>query len=96
MKLLLFFFYTDENIGTYLKRDLYFGFMDFFQDFMESCDFPRKFGTIPVRVRMLKIKKHFGFSDIDFIWFCLQFNDPVYGPRNPNFTDFAAPGIILT
>lgn len=26
----------------------------------------------------------------------LQFNTPIYGPMEPNFTDFAAPGIILT
>lgn len=42
--------FTDENIGTFVKRDLYFGFQDFFQDFVESCDINRKFATIPVRV----------------------------------------------
>ncbi|XP_029173363.1 ABC transporter G family member 20 [Nylanderia fulva] len=26
----------------------------------------------------------------------VQFNTPIYGPAEPNFTDFAAPGIILT
>ena len=26
----------------------------------------------------------------------IQVRDPVYGTRHPNFTDFAAPGIILT
>lgn len=26
----------------------------------------------------------------------VQWNDPVYGDRVPNFTDFAAPGVILT
>ncbi|XP_046382796.1 ABC transporter G family member 23-like [Ischnura elegans] len=26
----------------------------------------------------------------------VRFNDPVYGPRKPNFTDFSAPGVILT
>lgn len=25
-----------------------------------------------------------------------QFKTPIYGPENPNFTDFAAPGIMLT
>lgn len=25
-----------------------------------------------------------------------QWNKPVYGDRKPNFTDFAAPGVILT
>lgn len=26
----------------------------------------------------------------------VDFQHPVYGYRNPNFTDFAAPGVILT
>lgn len=26
----------------------------------------------------------------------VKFNNPVYGPRLPNFTDFSAPGVILT
>lgn len=26
----------------------------------------------------------------------LQFKKPIYGPMDPNFTDFAAPGVILT
>lgn len=26
----------------------------------------------------------------------LRMNDPIYGPRIPNFTDFAAPGVMLT
>uniref|UniRef100_A0A1L8DDG1 Putative abc transporter g family member 20 n=1 Tax=Nyssomyia neivai TaxID=330878 RepID=A0A1L8DDG1_9DIPT len=26
----------------------------------------------------------------------VHFQDPIYGPRNPDFTDFAAPGVILT
>lgn len=64
---------SNENIGNFLKRDLYFSYMDFFQDYLETCGIDRKIGTIPIR-----------------------FNDPVYGYRTPNFTDFAAPGVILT
>ncbi|XP_071441834.1 ABC transporter G family member 23-like [Hetaerina americana] len=26
----------------------------------------------------------------------VKFNDPIYGPKKPNFTDFSAPGVILT
>lgn len=63
----------DQNIGTFLKRDMYNAFEHFFQDYVESCDIDRKIATIPIR-----------------------FNEPVYGYRNPNFTDFAAPGVILT
>lgn len=64
---------SNESIGTFLKRDMYFSFLDFFQDYLESCNISRKVGNIPIR-----------------------FEDPVYGYRNPNFTDFAAPGVILT
>lgn len=56
-----------------MKRDLYFSFESFFQDYLASCEIDIKIGTIPIR-----------------------FNDPIYGYRDPNFTDFAAPGVILT
>lgn len=26
----------------------------------------------------------------------IQFKDPIYGTQEPHFTDFAAPGVILT
>lgn len=26
----------------------------------------------------------------------IQFHDPIYGENEPRFTDFAAPGVILT
>ena len=26
----------------------------------------------------------------------IQFRDPIYGTMNPSFTDFVAPGVILT
>ena len=26
----------------------------------------------------------------------VKINDPIHGDKNPNFTDFAAPGVILT
>lgn len=26
----------------------------------------------------------------------LRINDPIYGDKIPNFTDFAAPGVVLT
>lgn len=67
------FSYSDQNIGFYVKRNMYFGFEDFFQDYLESCNLSRKLGKLPIR-----------------------FNTPVYGYKTPNFTDFAAPGVILT
>ncbi|EFA10297.1 ABC transporter G family member 20 [Tribolium castaneum] len=64
---------SNENIGSYIQRDLYFAFEDFFKDYLSSCNIDTKVGTIPIR------------------W-----ETPVYGYGNPDFTDFAAPGVILT
>ncbi|XP_017774597.1 PREDICTED: ABC transporter G family member 20 [Nicrophorus vespilloides] len=64
---------SNENIGTFLKRDLYFSFEDFFRAYLTSCDINDKIGSIPIR-----------------------FNEPIYGYKRPNFTDFAAPGVIIT
>lgn len=63
----------DENIGTFVQRDLYAAFLAFFQDFLKSCNIDPKIGTLPIR-----------------------FEKPVYGYGSPDFTDFAAPGIIIT
>lgn len=41
----------DENIGNFLKRDMYYAFEDFFKDYLESCDIDSKIGKIPIRVR---------------------------------------------
>lgn len=82
--------------------------MDFFQDYVDSCGIDKKIATIPVRVRWkilqilfeiklfnkLLIARIEGHSLLKYKNF--QFNTPVYGPPNPNFTDFAAPGVILT
>ncbi|KAG8232801.1 hypothetical protein J437_LFUL007955, partial [Ladona fulva] len=35
-------------------------------------------------------------NDAKLVEVPVRFNDPVYGPRLPNFTDFSAPGVILT
>ncbi|XP_022918128.1 ABC transporter G family member 20 [Onthophagus taurus] len=64
---------SNQNIGSFLKRDLYKAFETFFQDYLEVCGIDRKIGQIPMR-----------------------FNEPLYGANAPDFTDFAAPGVILT
>ncbi|KAI4461940.1 atp-binding cassette sub-family h member 1 [Holotrichia oblita] len=64
---------SNQNIGFYVQRNMYAAFENFFQDYVESCNFSRKMGKIPI-----------------------EFNEPIYGYRTPNFMDFAAPGVILT
>ncbi|XP_018579949.1 ABC transporter G family member 20 [Anoplophora glabripennis] len=64
---------SNENIATFLTRDLLFGFESFFSKFLTSCDIDSKIASLPIR------------------W-----EKPLYGYENPDFTDFAAPGVILT
>nr|CAI5834721.1 unnamed protein product [Callosobruchus analis] len=64
---------SNENIATYLTRDLLFGFINFFSSYLTSCDVDSRIASLPIR------------------W-----GSPVYGYENPNFTDFAAPGVVLT
>ncbi|KAJ8918786.1 hypothetical protein NQ315_011070 [Exocentrus adspersus] len=64
---------SNENIATFLTRDLLFGFIHFFSSFLTSCEIDPRIAGLPLR------------------W-----EDPVYGYEEPNFTDFAAPGVVLT
>jgi hypothetical protein len=63
----------DENIGSYIQRDLYFAFEDFFKEYLVSCNIDSKIGSIPIK------------------W-----ERPIYGYDSTDFTDFAAPGVMLT
>ncbi|CAG9761014.1 unnamed protein product [Ceutorhynchus assimilis] len=64
---------SNENIATFLTRDLLFGIENFAKSFLTQCGIdPKVFGR-PVR-----------------------FETPIYGYGEPDFTDFAAPGVILT
>ncbi|CAH0556078.1 unnamed protein product [Brassicogethes aeneus] len=64
---------SNENIATFLTRDVYFGFEKFFKGYLESCEIPPEIASIPIR------------------W-----NTPIYGSNVPDFTNFAAPGVIIT
>ncbi|CAH1990007.1 unnamed protein product [Acanthoscelides obtectus] len=64
---------SNENIATFLTRDLLFGFANFFSSYLSSCDVDTRIANLPIR------------------W-----GAPAYGFENPNFTDFAAPGVVLT
>ncbi|KAL1498235.1 hypothetical protein ABEB36_009067 [Hypothenemus hampei] len=64
---------SNENIATFLTRDLLFGFEGYAKSFLKECDInPKAFGR-PI-----------------------NFEQPLYGYGEPDFTDFAAPGVILT
>ncbi|XP_060530041.1 ABC transporter G family member 20 [Cylas formicarius] len=64
---------SNENIATYLTRDLIFGFHGYFSSFLSTCDIDPKIAGLPLR------------------W-----ERPIYGVGEPDFTDFAAPGVVLT
>ncbi|XP_066145977.1 ABC transporter G family member 20 [Euwallacea fornicatus] len=64
---------SNENIATFITRDLLFGMEGYAKNFLVECDInPAAFGR-PVK-----------------------FERPIYGYGDPDFTDFAAPGVILT
>lgn len=56
-----------------LNRDLQYGYKDFAQNLLETCDQNPKLADVPI-----------------------QFKEPIYGSTDPSFTDFVAPGVILT
>ncbi|XP_050310150.1 ABC transporter G family member 20 [Anthonomus grandis grandis] len=64
---------SNENIATFLTRDLYYGIQDYAKSYLRECDINPKVFGIPVK-----------------------FERPIYGYGEPDFTDFAAPGVILT
>ncbi|XP_049823612.1 ABC transporter G family member 20 isoform X2 [Aethina tumida] len=64
---------SNENIATFLTRDVLLGFVGFFKDYLQSCEIPPAIASIPIR------------------W-----NKPIYGDNVPDFTNFAAPGVIIT
>ncbi|CAG9865018.1 unnamed protein product [Phyllotreta striolata] len=64
---------SNENIATFLNRDLIFAFQGFLSTLMVSCGWDPRQLDLPVK-----------------------FNTPIYGYVNPDFTDFAAPGVVLT
>ncbi|KAG5869875.1 hypothetical protein JTB14_003960 [Gonioctena quinquepunctata] len=64
---------SNENIATYLQRDLLFGYEAFLSSYLSSCGIDPKIAGLPLR------------------W-----EQPIYGFEEPDFTNFAAPGITLT
>nr|AEE62001.1 unknown [Dendroctonus ponderosae] len=64
---------SNENIATFITRDLLFGLEGYAKSFLKQCDIDPKVFGIPIK-----------------------FETPIYGYGSPDFTDFAAPGIILT
>ncbi|KAJ8985043.1 hypothetical protein NQ317_016954 [Molorchus minor] len=64
---------SNENIASYIQRDLLFGFQNFFIGYLESCDVNTKIASLPIK-----------------------YEKPIYGYKQPDFTDFASPGVVLT
>lgn len=64
---------SNENIASFMQRDLVYALSSFLRDWAISCGINPQAAQLPVRL-----------------------NDPVYGSITTDFTDFAAPGVILT
>lgn len=64
---------SDQQITFFLERKLRETFMQFAQQLMEDCGFPRQLGNIPV-----------------------AFETPIYGSFDEEFTNFVAPGVVMT
>lgn len=64
---------SNQQVSVLLWRDINYAFIDYAQDYLTSCDYPKQVASIPIK-----------------------FNTPIYGQKIPSFTNFAAPGIILT
>lgn len=64
---------SNENIATFLSRDMLYGFLGFMEEVLRSCQYDPRGLTPPI-----------------------AYKTPIYGYVNPDFTDFAAPGVILT
>lgn len=82
-------------------------FGNFFQDFMKACKFEPEAGYIPVVVRVYiniqeilishRITIYFISSVIkQFLFLFQQFLDPVYGQKDIPYTEFMAPGLIIS
>lgn len=85
-----------------LNRDLQFSYRDFAQDLLSQCNNNPKLADIPIQVSFpsrASPKQRVGLARIKGLscqFRCWQFKEPIYGSNNPSFTDFVAPGVILT
>ena len=74
-----------------LERLLTDTFQDFSQDILSACAYEADAAGLPVTVSFSCCQR---LSTT--LKFSAQFLDPVYGSKDGTFTDFMAPGIILT
>ncbi len=72
-------------------------FGDFFKDFMRACQHEPEAGYIPVVVTNNAFiwSKFLANSQFNFST-RYKFMDPVYGQKDTTFTEFMAPGLIIS
>ena len=83
---------TNQQVGFTLQMRLAEAFQAFASSVLASCDIPDSVTSLPIQVvsldktlrRGILHKMHF------------QFETPVYGSNEPTFTEFMAPGVILS
>ena len=99
-QILLLYFWIDQQISVVLQRRLNEAFKDFTNDILKACDYEPSAGDIPVTVIfhlikfVIHVRTHVEQKLLRF--HVSQFLDPVYGKKDSTYTEFMAPGMILT
>ena len=78
-----------------LQRTLLDATEHFGRDLATACSYQAEVANLPLMVNKLKIIKLTKLIDSKLLIF-LQFLDPIYGTKDPSFTEFMAPGLIIT
>jgi hypothetical protein len=86
--------YSDQQIDVYVEKWLLEAYGNFFKDFMKACMFEPEAGYLPVVVRIQQPRISFHIAHSLKIF--QQFLDPVYGQKDTPYTEFMAPGLIIS
>ena len=83
---------TNQQVGFTLQMRLAEAFQSFASSVLASCDIPDSVTSLPIQVSGTKIQQRNIISKCSRC----QFEAPVYGSNEPTFTEFMAPGVILS
>lgn len=86
---------TDQQIAFVIRRQLMNAFQDFSNDILKACMYEPAAADLPVAVCFFQLEFRL-WKKINLFGFMTQFLDPIYGSKNPSYTEFMAPGMILT
>ena len=83
---------TNQQVGFTLQMRLAEAFQAFASSVLASCDIPDSVTSLPIQV--VSLDKTLRRGILHKMYF--QFETPVYGSNEPTFTEFMAPGVILS